>query len=288
MSVKLATLVTMPGMSDRTTGQGSTGEGEGGVKGVDHRREGTAGDRVGADTGAAEVDSQPDLAPGRPVDARSGWFALALTAFLALASVGTAWAGFQSAKWSGVQSNLYAEASTARTESARRSALAGQLLTIDVISFTQWLTALNQEIIADPSRRLRGTYIPDSNSVSGFLFGRFREEFKPAVMAWLDTRPLANPKAPPTPFVMPQYRVAAQTEAVDLASQAEQRAADARAANQRSDNYVLTAVLFALVLFFVAFTDRARGPASRFVLFGLTAATLAGAAVLLATFPVTV
>ena len=49
--------------------------------------------------------------------------------------------------------------------------------------------------------------------LADFYFARFRAEFKPAVDAWVATRPLQNADAPLTPFAMPQYRVAAQAEA---------------------------------------------------------------------------
>lgn len=56
---------------------------------------------------------------------------------LAIATVLTARAGFQAAKWSGVQAINFNEAGANRTESARASTTAGQLGTIDV---TTWLT----------------------------------------------------------------------------------------------------------------------------------------------------
>lgn len=120
---------------------------------------------------------------------------------MAFAAVGTAWAGFQSAKWSGVQANSYAQAAATRTESNRTSTEAGQERIVDVISFTTWLNALNQEIIADPSTRPSDGYEPQEDTISGFLFDRFRDEFRPAVNAWLDTRPLVDPGAPATPFL---------------------------------------------------------------------------------------
>ncbi|MCH0540411.1 hypothetical protein I3F58_12685 [Streptomyces sp. MUM 203J] len=215
-----------------------------------------------------------------------GWFEFTLAVILALAAVGTAWAGFQSQKWGGVQANSFAAASAARTESTRQSTEAGQFLTIDVIMFTQWLTALNEEILADPSKRPEGEYVPDPDSVSGLLFTRFRSEFKPAVNAWLKTRPLTDPDAPSTPFSMPEYQLATLAEAVKELKEAERLSAKARQSNQRSDNYVLTAVLFALVLFFASVAGRAHARRPRVLLFGLTVLTLTGAVVLLVLYPV--
>ncbi|WP_419997145.1 hypothetical protein [Streptomyces boninensis] len=220
---------------------------------------------------------------GSPLE---GWPELLLTAIIALAAVGTAWAGFQSAKWSGVQANSYAEAGAARTESTRKSTQAGQQTTVDVVTFTDWLAAVQDDVRADPSKMPKGNYRPDTKVLSGILFNRFRDEFKPAVRAWLDTKPLLTKNAPPTPFAMPEYKLAAGTEADRLLKEAEQKSATARQANQRSDNYVLTAVLLALVLFFAALTGRARKGTSRLVLYGLTVVALLVAVILLASFPV--
>lgn len=211
---------------------------------------------------------------------------LLLTLMMALAAVGTAWAGFQSAKWSGVQANSYASAGAARAEASRMTTIAGQQRTIDVVSFTAWLNALNAEIIDDPASRPAGGYQPDPNKVSGFLFTRFRPEFRPAVDAWLATQPLINPAAPATPFDLPEYSLAAEDEAQRLVNDADRRSADARTANQRSDNYVLTAVLFALVLLFAGLGTKATSRMTRNTLVVLAGVALASCLIILMTFPV--
>ena len=75
--------------------------------------------------------------------------------------------------------------------------LANSQTEIDVATFTQWVNAYAQE----------------QTELADFYFKRFREEFRPAVDAWVATTPLENPDAPLTPFAMPQYKVAARTEA---------------------------------------------------------------------------
>jgi hypothetical protein len=209
-----------------------------------------------------------------------------VTVVMALAAVGTAWAGFQSTKWSGVQANAYAAAGAARTEANRLTIEATQLRTIDVISFTSWLNALNEEMIADPARRPSGRYEPDPATVSGFLFLRFRPEFRPAMDAWVATRPAVNPDAPPTPFAMPEYRLAAAEEADRQEVRAERLAGLARQANQRGDNYVLTAVIFALVLFFSGMANRARSRRSQLVLLVLAATAFVGSVIAQSLMPV--
>ncbi len=208
------------------------------------------------------------------------------TVIMALAAIGTAWAGFESSKWGGVQSRLNSEASAARTDANRKFNEAGQLRTLDVVTFTQWLTALNTEIQTDSSAFPGEGYVPNPRSGSGFLYTRFRDEFRPAFDAWLAQQPLRNPEAPKTPFVMSEYRLAAQVEAEELVARAESKVSESQAASLLSDNYVLTGVLFALVLFFVAVGNKANSRLSRWLLFGLSSVTFLATLGVLATFPV--
>jgi len=211
---------------------------------------------------------------------------LILALIIAAAVVCTTWAGYQSTRWSGVQANSYADAGAARTEANRSALRAGQQRTVDVIVFTQWLTALNEEMIVDPSARPGADYQPREGTISAFIFKRFRLELRTAMDAWLGTHPFVNPIAPPAPFVMPEYRLAAQDEADRQEKRADELGKQARDANQLADRYVLTAVLFALVLFFAAIADRARGKRAQLMLFALSAVGLVVTVGLLMTFPI--
>ena len=170
---------------------------------------------------------------------------------LAVAVVLTAWAAFQAGKWGGEQSIQFSVAGASRTESARADTRGGQLAQIDVSMFTDFVAAYFDDTQSGMIGPYDGTaYAPTPGTVSGFLYTRMRPEFLPAMDAWLATDPANNPNAPPTPFVMDEYVVAQFLEAERLVDVADQAAVDARAANQTGDNYVLTAVLFAAVLFF--------------------------------------
>ncbi|THV42801.1 hypothetical protein [Glycomyces buryatensis] len=234
-----------------------------------------------------EAAAAPEADGNRPVSVPR-WVDLTPAIMMSLAAVGTAWAGFQSAKWSGVQANSYAQAGAVRVESNRASTDAGQERLMDVVSFTSWLNALNQEILAGTTPAPDGSYEPDARQASGFMFERFRPDFQVAVEAWLDTRPLITPDAPPTPFDMPEYQLDSQDVADDFQHQAEDLSATAREANQRSDNYVLTAVIFALVLFFAGVGSRARAKRPLMFLTTLGIVALVCGALLLLTLPVEV
>jgi hypothetical protein len=173
-------------------------------------------------------DSGPDL-----VD-------VVATVLLALATVAIAWSGYQASRWNGEQAKAGARSNAIRLESTRASGLADAQTQIDVATFTAWVDA----------------YARSETRLADFYRRRFRSEFAPAVDAWIATRPLANRAAPLTPFAMPQYRLAARTQADALQTRADALAASARSYVQRSTNYVLAVVLFSAALFFAGMSAR--------------------------------
>jgi hypothetical protein len=194
---------------------------------------------------------------------------IAATVLLAIATVATAWSGYQATRWGGETSKAFGAANAARVESTRASGLANTLAEIDVAIFTQWI---------DASAR-------DETELADFYRARFREEFRPAFEAWIATDPLNNEDAPLTPFAMPEYVRAAEEEADQLSATAEARSAEARRNIQRQSNYVLAVVLFAASLFFFGLTKVSRGGARTAVLtFG--SVVFVGTLVWIATFPV--
>ena len=115
---------------------------------------------------------------------------------LALATVATAWSGYQSTRWNGERSKAAARANALRIDSAKAAGLANTQTEVDVATFTQWINA----------------YAQKQTRLTDFYFDRFRDEFRPAVNAWVATRPLENPNAPLTPFAMPQDKLAARAD----------------------------------------------------------------------------
>lgn len=213
---------------------------------------------------------------------------LLATVLMAVATVLTAWSAFQSTKWGGVQANSYAAAGAARTASSKEATRAGQLAVVDVNTFTSWLAAYAEELGPNPAVARADTYTPDPTTLSGFLYTRFRDEFKPAVEAWVASRPLENPDAAPTPFAMQEYVLADQVKADRLERRADALAAEARQADQRGDNYVLATVLFAAVLFFAGISSKFERIRNRTALLVMASVLLVVGVVILATFPVEV
>jgi hypothetical protein len=205
---------------------------------------------------------------------RSGrnWVEITATVLLALAAVATAWSSYQAARWNGEQAKTSAAVNKARIEAARVSDLANAQTEVDVATFSQWVNA----------------YARKESVLADFYFRRFRKEFKPAVNAWLATRPLRNAAAPLTPFAMPEYQLAATADAERLDRRAEELAAQARRNIQRSTNYVLGVVLFAVALFFAGMSTKLTGPGPRKALLLVGWLVFTGAAAWIAASPVSI
>jgi hypothetical protein len=203
---------------------------------------------------------------------RDDWVDIAATVLLALATVATAWSGYQASRWNGEQAANAGRVNAARIDSTKAAALADSQTGIDVATFTQWVDA----------------YANDDTELADFYRRRFRAEFAPAVNAWIATRPLKNPDAPLTPFAMPQYQLAARAESERRDADAEMLAAQVRVDIQRATNYVLAVVLFAATLFFAGMSTKLPTPRLRLILLCVGVALFTGTLIWVATSPVSV
>lgn len=211
---------------------------------------------------------------------------LIATIVMAAAAILTAWAAFQSAKWSGVQSIEFSRASGARVESTRFDTRAGQLAAIDVDVFLAWLEAVSDEVrsgevVLEPG----GSFQPTDGTLSTFFYNRMRDEFRPALDAWLDTRPLEDPGAPRTPFEMEQYTLSDALEAQRRLDEATSHTDQALTANQNSDNHVLTAVALALAIFFAGISSKLEAIRNRKLAITMAVIIFAAAGSVLAFLP---
>ena len=197
---------------------------------------------------------------------------LVATVLLALATVATAWSGYQASRWNGEQAKASGRTNGIRILAARAQGLTQAQKQVDVATFSSWADA----------------YARKETTLADFYFKRFRKEFRPAVQAWIATRPLKNPNAPLTPFVMPEYKLQAQADADRLDAEAALSAAAVQRDIQRSTNYVLAAVLFATTLFFAGMSTKLPTPRLRRILLGLGLIVFVGATIWIATSPVSV
>jgi hypothetical protein len=203
---------------------------------------------------------------------RSEPLEIVATVLLSLAVVGTAWSSYQAARWNGEQAKTASRNNGVRVEAARAQGLAEAQTEVDVATFIQWVDAT----------------VSGNTELQDFYEDRFREEFKPAFQAWLDTDPLVTTDAPPTPFAMDEYRLEATEQAEALDAESAELSEQLRRNIQRSTNYMLGVVLFAISLFFAGISTKIQGRASRTTLLVVGSTLFLGTAIWIATSPISV
>jgi hypothetical protein len=189
---------------------------------------------------------------------------------LSLTTVATAWSGYQAARWSGEQSQHFAQASSIRIKAQRETTSAGQLRIDDLLLFDGWLTA----------------HDAGNRDLAVIYRRRFRPEFVPAFRAWLDQRPFKNRQAAPSPLYTPEYRPAALARAKTFDAEADSRYHEGTEAKTNDDKYILSTVFFAAVLFFAGISLRLDWQPLRIGVLCLGAVMLIGGGVFVLTLPI--
>lgn len=184
---------------------------------------------------------------------------------LSIVAVLTAWCGFESAKWGGEMSIAFSQASSARV-----AATAADSEARDARQFDLTIYAMFVETQATGDEQL-ATYIED----------RFTPAFAVAYDAWV-----ADGSVEPSPFAREEYVPVGQVEAQELTARADEKFQLALANNQTGDNYSLLTVLFALVLFLAAISQRNQQVWGARFLLGLAAVVAIVGTGILATFPI--
>jgi hypothetical protein len=188
---------------------------------------------------------------------------------LAVTTVATAWSGYQAARWSGEQSESFAQASAARVKAGQQTTQAGQLRIDDLIGFEGWLQA-----------RQAG-----DRDLATLYERRFRPEFRPAFEAWLAQRPFSRPPPIPGPQYMPEYRPAADARAAAFDRDADARFKAGTEAKSNDDRYILSTVFFAAVLFFAGISLRLDWRPLRLAVLAMAGALLLGGIVFVVSLP---
>jgi hypothetical protein len=199
------------------------------------------------------------------------WIAeIAATVLLALATVATAWSGYQASQWHGDQAIASGRATATRVESARASGEASRQVQVDVATFTQWVDA----------------YAQGEGELAAFYRQRFRDEFRPAFERWLASRPLQNPEAAQTPFALAEYHPQALADADRLEAEAAAAGEEVKTDVERAERYVLAVVLFATAIALAGIGARLRLFPVRPAVLALGWAVFLGTLAWVATFPV--
>jgi hypothetical protein len=159
---------------------------------------------------------------------------------LAIVAVATAYSGFQAAKWDAEEAHRYGESSTLYTQAATERTAGVQVLAADASMFTAWLQA----------------HYADQTEFQRDLERRFSPEYKAGFDAWLKTNPFTDDNAPVGPAAMPEYRNALNEKADETTKEADRIFDSGHDAAHEGENYVRATVLFAMVLFLIAISQR--------------------------------
>lgn len=180
-----------------------------------------------------ETEAKTFLSQGQG-DRFDRWVEFFSVIVLSLATVMTAWCGYQAAQWDGEQANYYNPATTAQVAASQKANEGMLRASTQVGLFVEYAAAISTE----------------NMELADFLFARFPTTLKAATDAWLALKPLQNPDAPLTPFDMDAYVLEEQIESEKLQAESVELFRKANEANELSDEYVLLTVIFATVLFF--------------------------------------
>jgi hypothetical protein len=202
-------------------------------------------------------------------DRRLGLIEVCEAILLALVAIATAWSGYQTGKWDGHQASLYSLSSKYRVQANTAITLSGQQRLYDTNTFGFWLQSKAQ-----------------GNEEDAELFERrFRPEYRSAFRAWLALDPFNNPKAPPGPIFMPQYKNAAAEVAAAKEQQAGHAFDEGTKAREKADKYLRNTVLLAMVLFLTALAQKFKFQSVRVGLLVLCAVLLVVALFYLVKYP---
>ena len=197
------------------------------------------------------------------------WLEILEAIVLAAVAVLTAWSGYQAAKWDARSAAAYARASGVTVQAQEQQTLAGQEHLYDIITFDSWLEA-----------RHRG-----DESLAAAFQRRFRPPFVVAFEAWMKTDPLHDPKAPPGPSFMPEYKSARLDRARELGEESRADFERGVATRETGDEYVRITVILATVLLLTALAQRFKIRAARTGLLGVASVMLVFAVYWILTFP---
>jgi hypothetical protein len=197
------------------------------------------------------------------------WLELGAVLLMAIATLATAWCGFQAASFSGHLAEDFSSAASSRMLAVQASTEAGQHRIDDLIYFDSWLEArqAGNEALADLQRR------------------RFRSEFVPAFEAWLAQQPFSHREAIAGPLYMPEYRSTDADRSVAHDEVAEELFRQGIDAKTNADRYILATVFMAAVLFFAGISLRLDWLKLRIAVLGMAGTLLAAGTVFVLSLP---
>lgn len=201
-----------------------------------------------------------------PSDTRSRFVEILSTVLLSLATIASAWSAYEAARWGGVQASEFADAGSARVKAATQELQGHEQASFDAEMYAEFQGAIRD------GDKVRARQIEAQH---------FRPEFREALEEW---RAEGGEGAPPV-TVAAGWEPQATHNGQMLNVKADIARAAAADANQDSDNYVLTTVLFATVLFFAGMSSKFAGRMQQTVMLTLGSALFVTGVMVLTRLP---
>ena len=149
---------------------------------------------------------------------------------LSVATLASAWCGFQASSWSSLYAHESRAANGERFEAARQADIADRQMTHDLLIFSTWLEA----------------EVDGNLALADEIDARFLTHFRPAFDAWRSLPVEGDARLPSgTPFEQPEYVLPTQAAADSASARALAPLDSADSASEASSRYILTSVLFA-------------------------------------------
>jgi hypothetical protein len=189
---------------------------------------------------------------------------------LGVATIGTAWCGYQASRWNQDQGQIARDGSDLRVEGNRQFGLATQAIVYDANLVAQYAKA-----VVDG----------DTDLQQFFRTTLFRPAFLPVLERWEDA--IEAGETPPNLLQDSDYVGGELAEYEATQSRAEAKDVEAKDAGKNGDDYVLITVLLASALFFAGVTTSFKLQLARLMLIGLAAVLIAYCLSRIATLPVT-
>jgi hypothetical protein len=220
--------------------------------------EGLSASEVGKEIAEHREHTTAEDVPAEHAE-RDRWVAIIEAVLLSVVALLAAWSGYSAAKWGTESSLSLAKASSTRTKASLALIQANQIRTLDSVSFNA----------------AEAAYLSNNTKLFRLTLRRLRAGYRPAVEAWLALHPLKNPKAPPDPSYMPQYRIPQQAEGQALSVRADAYFTEGQSAAGTADKYVRLTVFLAAVLFLIGIGSRFPVRVARYGLVGVAGVLLA-------------
>lgn len=187
--------------------------------------------------------NEPDPQTESRTERRSYLIEVLTAIVLGLATVGAAFAGYQSSLYGGASLDQY-NIGVAKTNDANAKMLeASQGYTFDMITWMEWQSRM---ISAD---KQDGAQAKLDGEIAKEIEDDFMEERLKEALIWSD-KESEKKKTFVHPTESPEYAAALFAETFDLEDQSKRAIAGARRANETGDHFTLITVLFTIVLFF--------------------------------------